>query len=363
MATNSQKQKQKKKRSKKKSMQSIKLPVAVSAPSAKTVQYVAGKPKITQNRPDCCRIAHREMVDVVKTPSTLGFSTVLQLPLNPGIDETFSWLSNIAINWERYKFHRLSFHYLTRVASTNTGSVILSPDYDPADAKPVDEITALSYADAREDVVWKDVDIFLKVPSLDGGRKDHFVRTGPLGPNLDVKSYDSGTLFVCVDATVTSTLLGKLFVDYDVEFFTPQLPPTGDPLVGSSVVSFGGAGNVNFPLGSTPVNSALNTLGNVITSGGFNNLTFLDSVEDGLLTYGVSGTGLGNIIAPTVLSGGGTVAIQNASTTNAALTSVVANFILRNFLKGDTLQMPTLSAATTFTGANSVVSRTFPDIL
>jgi hypothetical protein len=59
-----------------------------------------------------------------------------------------------------------------------------------------------------------------------GPRK--YVRSGPLGPNLDIKTYDSGTLFVAtVDGASGSPPWGKLWVEYDVTFSVPQVTNTG----------------------------------------------------------------------------------------------------------------------------------------
>jgi len=53
-----------------------------------------------------------------------------------------------------------------------------------------------------------------------------FVRTAGLAANLDVKTYDAGTLFVgTIDGTAVNW--GKLWVEYDITLYTPQLQPQG----------------------------------------------------------------------------------------------------------------------------------------
>jgi hypothetical protein len=141
-----------------------------AAPIARTRAFAKSEPRIRQTSVKSCRIQHREFVDLIYFQANTGDAFLpIQYPLNPGMDQTFSWLSNIAINWERYKFHKLTFHFLTRVPSTTTGSVLMAPDYDPADAAPIDELTMMSYQDAREDVAWKDQIIHCNMKSLSGG--------------------------------------------------------------------------------------------------------------------------------------------------------------------------------------------------
>jgi hypothetical protein len=165
-----------------------KQPRKVHAPIASAKSFQQSNPRILQTNIKSCRIRHREFVDYIYfNPSTGPAFLPVQYPINAGSDQTFSWLSNIAINWERYKFHKLSFHFLTRTATTALGSILMAPDYDAADAAPVDELTMMSYQDAREDAVWRDQVVNCDLQSLDGGRRDHFVRSAALAQNLDIK--------------------------------------------------------------------------------------------------------------------------------------------------------------------------------
>lgn len=129
--------------------------------------------------PKSCRISHREFVDYIYfNPNTGPAFIPIQYPMNPGIDQTFSWLSNIAVNWERYKFHKLVFHFLTRSATSSPGSVLIAPDYDPADAAPVDELTMMSYENSREDAVWRDQTLSCNIRSLSGGQMTTLLESG-----------------------------------------------------------------------------------------------------------------------------------------------------------------------------------------
>jgi hypothetical protein len=153
---------------------------------------------------------------------------------------TFPWLSVQAAGWEMYKFHKLKFCYYTRTGTATAGSVLLVPDYDASDPAPTTEMQASSYRDVIEEVPWiEEFSCALDAQAMmePGNRK--YVRTGPLGANLDIKTYDGGNLFVCTtDGSAVSW--GKLWVEYEVEFFVPQ---TLAAAVLSGVVT--GAGSVS----------------------------------------------------------------------------------------------------------------------
>ena len=170
------------------------------------------------------RIVHRELIASVT--GTVAFTIPSTFALNPGISATFPWLSTQAQGWESYRFNKLKFCYYTRTGSNVPGSVLLAPDYDAADAAPASEQVASTYTDSEEDAPWKDIDCNLSPSKLHTLAPTKFVRTGPLPANQDIKTFDSGNLFLCtVDGTAVSW--GKLWVEYDVSFFTPQMNPSG----------------------------------------------------------------------------------------------------------------------------------------
>jgi hypothetical protein len=104
---------------------------------------------------------------------------------------------------------------------------MLVPDYDAADVAPATEQIASAYRDVEEEVPWVEefcCDLDPQAMHPDGNRK--YVRTGPLPANSDIKLNDVANLFVCTtDGTAVNW--GKLWVEYECEFFVPQLPPAG----------------------------------------------------------------------------------------------------------------------------------------
>jgi hypothetical protein len=236
----------------------------VAAPAAVATQQQGSSPLIKASR-DSSRIVHREFITNVT--GTTAFTVAQALALNPGLQASFPWLSSQAQGWETYRFNRLRFCYYTRTGSNVPGSVLLIPDYDAADAAPATEQVASTYEDIAEDAPWKDICCELRRGSMNSLGPKHFVRTGALGPNQDIKTFDVGNLYVAtVDGTAVSW--GKLWVEYDVEFFTPQLPPTGLPSASATVVSAGGTIAAATPLGAAPLaaSSSLILAGNAASA-------------------------------------------------------------------------------------------------
>jgi len=216
--------------------------------AAYSSSYSGNAPRITQT-PKSCRVIHRELISSVA--GTSAFTVGAQFELNPGVPATFPWLALMAQGWEQYEFNSLKFHYVTRTGTNVPGSVMLVPDYDAADSAPADEATASSYQDCIEDAPWKDIVCVLRKSSMNVRQQRHFVRQVALAANLDIKTYDVGKFFVLtVDGTAVSW--GKLWVEYDVTFYIPQLPAAGAGPFGGGIISVGASETAANPFGTAP---------------------------------------------------------------------------------------------------------------
>jgi len=177
---------------------------------------------------------------------------------------------------------------------------MLVPDYDAADAVPSTEIIASSYRDVVEEVPWTlEFTCTLDPKALmePGNRK--YIRSGTLASNLDIKTYDGGNLFVCtVDGTAVNW--GKLWVEYDVEFFIPQTPSSGgittlsQHLTGVTPTSTDLLGTATTVAGSDSI---------VVVSG--ETLTFAQAGKF-IVAYNISAT-TATVTANPAISGGGSM--------------------------------------------------------
>jgi hypothetical protein len=167
------------------------------------------------------RFSGRELIGDIN--GSTSFVTT-KYSLNPGIGESFPWLSGEADKWEQYRFHKLRFEYVPRCASTTVGSVLMSPDYNIRDQSPSTEVEAADTFGAKESSVWSGFGIDLDPNAM-----------FPLGPRKmirgaivagDMNLYDVGALYVSTTGEGDTSLIGKLWVEYDVEFFVPQNSPS-----------------------------------------------------------------------------------------------------------------------------------------
>jgi len=224
-------------------------PVAYSSPTT-------GKaPKISTSA-KCTRIVHRELIATVNGNTTYG---VTAYALNPGLSATFPWLYSVAGSFEQYSFRSLRFHYVTRCATSYTGSVLLSPEYDALDAAPSSEIVQAMMMGSVEDVPWRDQLISFSVPDMFPFGPRKFIRTGAV-VNSDLKTYDVGQLFVGRAGCSDANSIGKLWVEYDVDLYIPQNP-------GSGMIGGIGSGSIFTQVASqaipatTPTMVAFDTIG------------------------------------------------------------------------------------------------------
>lgn len=307
-------------------------------------------PNIVASR-DSCRVQHKEFIGNVS--GTVLF-TLLKLVLNPGLGATFPWLSTIANSWEEYRFRYLRIRYLTRTGSTTPGSIIIAPDYDASDADPSSETVLSSYQDSRGDAPWKDLLVPISRVDMSGPVKRHFVRSSALAANQDIKLYDVANVFV---ATTDGTAVpwGKLWIEYDVEFFVPQLPPTGAvSLKGGLIIGNTTITKAN-PFGTAPQFDPDET---GVTVNGGSIMTF-SANGDYVLAWNVIGTAIVPSIDPTVTVGVALVPADTSGDVSAASTTETKRVCITvtNFITGSLQFGACYSAAGTITAIRMIASQ------
>lgn len=295
--------------------------------SAYSVGQVTSKPRIRSDGTSC-RIVHRELV--LKVAMTVNF-TAQQLNLNPGLPATFPWLSQMASNWETYRFNRLRFCYFTRVGSATGGSVILAPDYDAADGIPVSEQIASSYIDTAEDVSWKDICCTLRSEGMHALGPKKFIRTTNLGAGLDVKTYDVGSLFVATVDGVAGPA-GNLWAEYDITLSNPQLNPKGNGAAYQRYLSASGVTTANIM-----ANFADLSLATYATFNAPNTFTFTQAGRFEMVFF-VSAAGSATEAGATNVIGGGGTRVDYSLSGNG--TTKVSDDMVIDAIVGTTVQYP-----------------------
>ena len=177
-------------------------------------------------------VAYEEFVGTIYggDASHLNFN-IQTLPLNPGMEQTFPWLSQVAQNYEEYTLRSCMFTFKSRVsdfAANNgqVGEIIFATQYNAEDDPFTQKSDMLRYALSGLSKVTQDqlhgVECDPAKLSMAVGK---YVRAGPPPSGADKKTYDHGTLNVAVcgiPAAFANQALGELYVSYVVELRKPK---------------------------------------------------------------------------------------------------------------------------------------------
>lgn len=209
-------------------------------------------------------ICHREYLGDIS--GTTAFTNT-SYPLNPGMFQTFPWLSSLAENFEEYRFHGIIFEFRPLITDFVTsgapGVIVMSTNYN-ADAPPYPTKQAMENAEYAVSVkptnsMIHGVECAVPITIL----PQRYVRSGNVPSNQDLRLYDYGNFQFATQGN-PNQLLGELWVSYCVEFFKPILPVDAGGLVSSGhIARSGGAGAT--PFGTATVQSS-GSLGLTISS-------------------------------------------------------------------------------------------------
>lgn len=165
-------------------------------------------------------VTHSEYIqDVIGTGPAF---VVTQFPVNPGMNRTFPWLSSIANRFQKYRFRKLSFRYETSAPSTQSGYVMVVPDFDSSDQIPTNKQQALQFQSSVRSNIWERIVLNVRDKDLHA-EEQYYVRNQTV-PNTDIKTYDVAQVFVAmVGPGANLGAQGELWVDYEVELISPYI--------------------------------------------------------------------------------------------------------------------------------------------
>jgi len=279
-----------------------------AAPVAFATRRTGAAPRMVTKPDGTVEISHRTFLQPVD--NELDFSTV-GFPCNPGMSGSFPWLSKIARRYEEYRFKRLRYEFRSVASSATPGVVMMSFDYDAADAAPATKSEQAQTIPNSECNVWMNND--LSVPTSSQFR---YVRAGTLAANLDVKTYDMGNLWLSTSYG-NNVVGGELYVEYTVEL---RKPTAGIDVGGEISTSTAAATS---PFGITA--SASSTRGVAFPFSRVDNTT-LKVIAGGeyLMTYIVQGNGTFTAasVLPALSTTGTTSTVQLLYTALSAATII-----------------------------------------
>ena len=166
------------------------------------------------------RIKHRELITSAMYPPAEWDLKVSEL-INPGNPDMFPWLSSVAICYEKYKFHKLHFEIIPYNPTTVLGFYTSAIDYDPNDPDPPSDEVLTAYAGCQSNNTWQKSTVVANTNALLDNRQSKYIDTTPFVSGKDYRQSAGGKFLFSVAGSSYCSV--KIFVNYDVELFLPQL--------------------------------------------------------------------------------------------------------------------------------------------
>lgn len=152
--------------------------------------------------------------------------------LNPGVEATFRWLSQVAANYEEYELGQLVFTFKTTVSEFTTttgvvGQILGATKYNPDAPGFYDKQSMVSF---HGSVTGKTNQNFVCGvecdPSKLAGSPGKYIRVNDLEHGMDVKDYDLGKFTLAtvdMPSNLSGQMIGELWVSYTIGLRRPKL--------------------------------------------------------------------------------------------------------------------------------------------
>lgn len=197
-----------------------------------------------------------EMLGFVSVTDNTAIGSVLfQFDVSPRAIEG-SRLSAMSFLWEKYRFRKLRIRYEPMVSANTDGQIVMYFDKDPADPLPTTGVpalrNALSTAGSRSSPVYQS----MTVEHLSEAKSILF--TDP-SASLTVTSRELnrftevGDLIILSASVLASRVYGTVYMDYEIEWFDPQISESIDFGGGGCMLMQNGSATQTEPLGTTAV--------------------------------------------------------------------------------------------------------------
>lgn len=179
-------------------------------------------------------VSHREYIKDILIPGTPANFTLEDFPLNPGMAKTFPWLSVIAKQFDQYVILGMIFEFVSTSSTTITtqlglGTVIMSTDYDAADANYQNK---LEMENAQFCITTRPSQSAIHPIECDPSVNQvevKYLRDSAVPAGKDIRLYDHGKFeFATVNLPAGSSgSIGELWVSYQVAFLKPTFAQQG----------------------------------------------------------------------------------------------------------------------------------------
>lgn len=177
------------------------------------------QPRMTNDN-GIVRITGSELVSVASVSSSPNVTTLRTQFLTPssGVNQTLygTWIANMAKNYNKYKFVRLTARYVPFCPTTTAGRVIMAWNGDTPDLLPTNLAQVSQYQNAVEAPVWREISCNALI-----SRNPEYVVGGDNSAD-DSGVQDQGEFLIGVDngASSTATSAGSVYIDYELHLWS-----------------------------------------------------------------------------------------------------------------------------------------------
>jgi hypothetical protein len=219
-------------------------------------------------------IRHKEYLADIDASTTFNLNSY---PINPGMIQTFPWLSQVAPNFEQYKFRGILFEFkslssdsvLSSATSSALGAVIMSTQYDVLDPPFTNKFNMENYEFANSTKPSLSMIHPIECAKSQTSVSELYIRDGPVPTGADQRLYDLGMFSIAtVGMQASSGVAGELWVTYEVELYKPKLIEDLGLEIPTDHFNITGSFGPNAPLGTTTQAETGSTIGGTISPNG-----------------------------------------------------------------------------------------------
>jgi len=194
-------------------------------------------PAVGSSQDQGVRYRHQEYLGDVTTSATWELT---QFHVNPGLPETFPWLSTIANSFQKYRINGLVFYIRSTssvaIASTDNlalGTVLGAHQYSAYDRPPTSKVDFLALSGSLSGKPSEDHIYPLECDPKKNVFKNLLVRH--TGVSDDLQKYDHAIFNLATTGAPGEYPLGELWVSYDITLMAPKTEDAAPYMWGTAV--------------------------------------------------------------------------------------------------------------------------------
>lgn len=189
--------------------------------------------KSSRDETGALTVSHREFVrDIFGNEKDVNFKN-RSLNINPGLETTFPWLSQIAANYEEYELRQCIFSFRSNVAAVTSsgnngqvGTIIMATNYNVSNPSFASKYVMMQYDGAHSAKTTESQLQGVECdPSKLSGAPGKYVRVSPVLTGQDLKQYDHGLFQIASSGLpdeYANQSIGELWVTYTIVLRKPK---------------------------------------------------------------------------------------------------------------------------------------------